>query len=102
MSAALSQPAPDPRQSLHLATMAHDGVIWDVYMDFESDVHGAASYRARLRFEPPSGQSGPSSTCTTVIIIEESYEDAVKKARVFDNRQLQALLRSTLPDEHAE
>ena len=97
----MSQPAPDPRQGLHLATIAHDGVIWDVYMDFEDDLHAPTSYRARLRFEPPSGQSGPSSTSTTVIIIEESYEDAVKKARIFDDRQLQALLRSTLPDPPA-
>jgi hypothetical protein len=36
---------------------------------------------------------------TTVIVIEQSYEEAVAKARSFDNRQLQGLLRSALPDE---
>jgi len=32
-----------------------------------------------------------------VIIIEDSYEEAVAKARSFDVRQLQGLLRSVLP-----
>ena len=35
---------------------------------------------------------------TTVIIIEESYEGAVARARGFDDRQLEGLLRSALPD----
>lgn len=99
MSAALSQHTPDPRQGLHVATIAHDGVIWDTYLDFEEDLHRPQTYRARLRFVPPSGQSGPAAARTTVIIIEESYEEAVAKARSFDDRQLQGLLRSVLPDE---
>jgi hypothetical protein len=33
-----------------------------------------------------------------VIIIEESYEEAVAKARGMDDRQLSALLRSALPE----
>ena len=39
---------------------------------------------------------------TTVIIIEESYEEAVAKARRFDERSLEGLLRSALPDNMAE
>lgn len=82
----------------HIATIAHEGLIWDAYLDFESDLHRPASYRGRLRFEPPTSETGPEATRTTVIIIEASYEDAVAKARLFDDRQLQGLLRSTLPD----
>ena len=36
-------------------------------------------------------------TETTVIIIEDSYDAALAKARSFDERQLEGLLRSTLP-----
>lgn len=83
---------------MHLATIAHDGVIWDAYLEFEQDLHRPASYRARLRFEPPTGAEGVRGTRTTVIIIEDSYEEAAAKARAFDDRQLQGLLRSTLPE----
>jgi len=91
-------PAPDAEAGLHVATLAHDGLIWDAYLDFENDLHRPTIYRGRLRFEPPSGDDTPGSTQTTVIIIEESYEEAVAKARGFDDRQLKGLLRSTLPD----
>jgi len=37
--------------------------------------------------------------CTGVIIIESSYEEAVAKARAFDERQMEGLLRSALPEE---
>jgi hypothetical protein len=83
---------------LHLATIAHEGMIWEAYLEFEDDMRHPPSCRARLRFEPPTAQEGPSSTRTTVIIIEDSYDRAVAKARSFDDRQLQGLLRSTLPD----
>ena len=36
---------------------------------------------------------------TGVIIIENSYEDAMAKVRGFDPRQMEGLLRSALPDE---
>lgn len=83
---------------VHIATIAHEGLIWDAYLDFEEHIHPAAGHRARVRFEPPPGSEGPTTTATTVIIIEDSYEEAVAKARGFDDRQLQSLLRSTLPD----
>jgi hypothetical protein len=86
---------------LHLATIAHRGTIWDAYLEFEEDLHHAPTYRARLRFEPPTSDEGPGSTHTTIIIIEDSYERAVAKARSFDDRQLQGLLRSALPDDEA-
>ena len=36
---------------------------------------------------------------TATIIIEDSYEAAINKARAFENHQLQGLLRSVLPEE---
>ena len=42
---------------------------------------------------------GPRSAQTTVIIIEDSYEQAVAKARAMDDRVLESLLRSALPDD---
>ena len=88
----------NPQPRVHVATIAHEGLIWDAYLDFEEHRHPSTSYRARLRFEPPPGSEAQDGTATTWIIIEDSYEEAVAKARTFDERQLQALLRSTLPD----
>ena len=98
MSARQPNAAPDSGPGLHIATIAHEGLIWDAYLDFENDLHNPTSYRGKLRFEPPTGDGGPAPTATTVIIIEDSYEEAVAKARRFDDRQLQGLLRSALPD----
>lgn len=82
---------------LHLATVAYRGLLWDTYLEFEDDPQRPRSHRARLTFRQAGG--APDTVArTTVIIIEESYEEAVAKARAFDDRQLQALLRSTLPD----
>lgn len=92
-------PGQEPTSGLHVATIAHAGHLWDAYLDFESDPHRPTSYRARIRFEPPPGDDGLSPTATAVIIIEESYEEAVAKARTFDDRQLQGLLRSALPGD---
>ncbi|HAT36944.1 MAG TPA: hypothetical protein DCS75_00515 [Gemmatimonadetes bacterium] len=88
----------NPRHGVHIATIAHQASIWDVYLDIDGHVHPAKTYRASLRFEPPTGSEGESSVSTTVLIIEDSYEEAIAKARSFDDRQLQGLLRSALPD----
>lgn len=98
MSVRQSHPAPDSPPGLHIATIAHEGLIWDTYLDFENDLHRPNSYRGKLRFEPPTADEGPGMTHTIVIIIEDSYDEAVAKARSFDDRQLQNLLRSTLPE----
>ena len=88
-----------PGPGAHVATIAHEGLIWDVYLDFENDPHRPTSVRARMRFDPPAGQEGTATARTAVIIIEDSYEEALDRARRFDDRQLQSLLRSVLPDE---
>lgn len=93
------RPAPDSPAGLHVATIAHEGLLWDTYLDFEDDPRQPQSYRARLRFRQAGGAGDTTSAHTTVIIIEESYEEAVAKARRFDERSLEALLRSALPDK---
>lgn len=95
----LSNRASDPTPGQHIATIAHAGLIWDAYLEFEDDPRRPQTYRGKIRFEPPSSEEGPPSAETTVIIIEDSYEEAVHKARRFDDRQLQGLLRSALPEE---
>lgn len=98
----LGNRASDSTPGLHIATIAHEGLIWDAYLDFEDDPRRPTTHRARLRFEPPTSEEeegGPAPAETTVIIIEDSYEEAVAKARSFDDRHLQGLLRSALPGE---
>ena len=92
----------NPRHGVHVATIAHQGSIWDVYLDLEGHVHPPTAHRASLRFEPPTGSEEQRSASTTVLIIEDSYEEAIAKARSFDDRQLQGLLRSALPDAESE
>lgn len=84
---------------LHLATVAYRGRIWDAYLEVEQDPRHPDSHRGRLRFDSPDGGRADGTYRTTAIIIEASYEEAVAKARTFDDRQLQGLLRSVLPDE---
>lgn len=98
MSAGQPHPASEPHPALHVATIAHLGQLWDAYLEFEDDPRQPHSFRGRLRFDPAGAEQDPGGTQTTVIIIEDSYEEAVAKARAFDERQLQNLLRSTLPD----
>lgn len=89
---------PSPSSGHHLATIGHVGRFWDVYLEFEDDPSRPTSFRALLCFFPgdPSDEEGASRT--TIIIIEDSFEAAMLKARSLDDRQLQGLLRSVLPD----
>lgn len=89
-------PGGSSRATVHIATITHNGRIWDVYLDFETAVEARDTYRARLRFEPPAGGDGPSAR-TSLIIIEDSHEEAVAKARSFTDHQLRGMLRSSLP-----
>ena len=96
------QPSRSPSQpvGVHVGTIAHEGLLWDAYLEFADDPRRPLSFRARLRFDRAAGPDGAGeSTMTTVIFIEDSYEEAIAKARAMDDRQLGALLRSTLPDE---
>jgi hypothetical protein len=84
---------------LHVATIAHAGLLWDAYLEFADDPRRPKSFRGRIRFERAGPDGAAVAAATAVIIIEESYEDAVAKVRGMDDRQLEGLLRSALPDE---
>lgn len=97
MSAAHGHGSGQPA-GLHVATIAHGGLIWDAYLELADDPRRPHGFRGRLRFER-AGPDGTGVTAqTAVIIIEDSYEEAVAKARGMDDRQLEGLLRSALPD----
>lgn len=67
-------------------------------MEFEEDASWAGTSRARLRFEPADANEGELPVHTATIIIEPTYEEAMRKGRSFPDHQLVALLRSALPD----
>jgi len=91
-----TEPAASPAQ--HLATVGHEGRFWDVFMEFEEDPAQPRTCRARFRFNPSDLNQGEIPVHTATIIIEPSYEDAMRKARSFTDHQFVALLRSALPD----
>jgi len=82
----------------HLATISHEGRFWDVYLEFEEDPRQPTSFRARLCYLPGDPGDGEGAARTAIIVIEDTFEEAMLKARGLDDRQLQALLRSALPD----
>lgn len=91
-------PSRTPHSSghVHVATIAHEGRIWETWLEFADDPRRPENHRARFRFEPPSGDEA-ATAFTTYLIVEESHEAAVAKARSFDDRVLQGMLRSALP-----
>lgn len=99
MNAAANNPSrPPPSSGQHMATISHEGRFWDVYLEFEDDPRRPTTYRARLCFFPGDPGDDEEATRTTVIIIEDSFEEAMVKARALNEMQLQGLLRSTLPE----
>lgn len=98
MSAAQHGHGAGPPAGLHVATIAHGGLLWDAYLEFADDPRRPRSFRGRFRFERAGPDGAGVTAQTAVIIIEESYEEAVARARGMDDRQLEGLLRSALPD----
>lgn len=88
--------APSPGQ--HLATISHEGRFWDVYLELMQDPRAGNAFRGSLLFSPSDLNGGERPTRTTTIIVESSFEDALRRARGMEDRQLLDLLRSTLPD----
>lgn len=86
-----------PSDGQHLATVSHDGRFWEVYLEFADELRSPDTYRARLVFEAADPAEGEEPYRTGVIIIENSFEEANRKARELDNHQVVALLRSVLP-----
>ena len=98
MTSSKSNPASAPPSSgHHLATISHEGRFWDVYIEFEDDPRRPETYRALLSYFPGDPGDEEEEVRTTVIIIEDTFEEAMLKARSLEERQLQALLRSALP-----
>jgi hypothetical protein len=87
---------------MHLATLTHEGRLWDAYLELDDDPQRPDSFRARLRFDSPHGGEAHGTYRTTVIIIEPSYEEAVARARALDPQQMQGLLRSVLPETDSD
>lgn len=81
----------------HLTTISHEGRFWDVYVELEDDPRFPDTCRGLLAFSLAGGRGEDGLVRTTVILIEDSYEEVMRKARSFDMRQLEALLRSALP-----
>ncbi len=88
---------PPPSSGQHLATISHEGRFWDVYLEFEDDLHRPETHRALLCYFPGDPDDDEEPVRTTTIIIEDSFEEAMRKARRLEEVQLQALLRSALP-----
>jgi hypothetical protein len=97
MSADSSSTPDVPSHGQHLATVSHDGRFWDVYLEFEDDPRRPNSYRGLLAYSPADRNEGEETLRTTSVIIEPSYEEAVRKARKLEDHQLVAFLRSLLP-----
>lgn len=86
-------------RGIHLATLAHEGRIWDVYLEQEDPIAVHDSVRARLRFSSPEADR---FYRTAAIIIEPSWEEAAARARALEEHQLSGLLRSVLPEGEDE
>ena len=80
---------------------AEKGVLYsvvEVFMEFEAESSDDSACRARFRYNSADANEDEDPVRTAVIIIEASYEDAMRKAKAFPDQQLSALLRSILPE----
>ncbi len=89
---------PPPSRGEHVATVSHLGRFWDVFLEFADDPRRPDVFRGLLCFSPTDLNEGERAARTTAIIVESSYDAAVRKARGFEEHQLVGLLRSALPD----
>lgn len=95
MSASPSDSAPSSGQ--HLATISHEGRFWDVYLEFDDDLRRPEFFRGLLAYSPADRAEGEEVLRTIPIIIESSYEEAIRRSRELEDHQLIAFLRSLLP-----
>ncbi len=86
----------DPRTSSHLATISHDGLFWDAYLELDNAQHHPV--RGRIAFSA-AGDPDLEPVRTAVIFIEDTAQDVLARARDFKSHQLVALLRSCIPEE---
>jgi hypothetical protein len=88
---------PVPSRGEHVTTLSYLGRFWDVFLEMENDPRRTDLVRALLCFSPSDLNAGEKPTRTGTIIVEHTYQDAVLKARSFEEHQLVGLLRSALP-----
>ncbi len=81
----------------HLATLAHEGRFWDVYVEIAEPQRAGDNARGRLAFSPGDTGEDEEPMRTAQIFIEPSAEEAVARARSLPEHQLLGLLRSCLP-----
>jgi len=81
----------------HLATISHEGQFWDVFLELDGDPRYMGSCRGMLAFSPAGSRGEEGVVRTAAILIENSWEEVADKARSFESRQLESLLRSALP-----
>ena len=89
-------PTPPAPRGQHLTTLSHEGRFWDAYLEFDDGPSRPDAYRARFVFSPGDPGDREGLAKTAFIIIEPTFEAAVRKARSFTDRQLADLLRSCL------
>lgn len=87
-----------PSRGQYVANVSHLGRFWDVLLEFDDDPRRPDICRGVLCFCPSDRNEGEQPRRTTAIIVESSYEDALHKARGFEQHQLVGFLRSVLPD----
>jgi hypothetical protein len=102
----LEPAAPEARQpdvtapsGHHLATVSHEGLFWDVYVEFDDDPRRTDSFGGLLCFSPAEENEASHPLRTATILIEPSYEEVLHRARQFENHHLVALLRSCIPED---
>lgn len=88
----------DPRNSHHLATISHDGLFWDAYLEVDEPQDRSLPVRGSVAFSA-AGAEGPRTVRTATIFLEDSAQAMLARAREFKTHQLVALLRSCVPDE---
>src|SRR3954471_6162325 len=89
---------PVPSRGDHVTTLSYLGRFWDVFLELENDQRRQPDhYRALLCFAPSALNAGEKPARTGTIIIESSYQEAMNKAKSFDQTALVGLLRSALP-----
>lgn len=98
MGNAFPSPQPDaPSPGYHLATICHLGRFWDIYLEVDEPEAPTVPHRARLAFYPADPGDGEALLRTTYVLVEDSQQELMARARTLEEHQLLAFLRSLLP-----
>ncbi|HUF11618.1 MAG TPA: hypothetical protein VMN78_00795 [Longimicrobiales bacterium] len=79
----------------HLATIAHEGRFWDVYLEVVPQASPRDPLRGRLAFS--AADDANERVNTAPIFVEPGLEEILERARDLGEHRLVALLRSCLP-----